>query len=218
MELLKPILELIQTYGALAFTLALAAVVFLMFSRTWTKARDTQSEAEQSRTNLRNTSDEAQRMINKRVTVLEASNGEQAKRIDALEAELATTKETLARARRRIVRLTRQLEALEGEKGALATERDQLRTDLNSASQRIRELEHQVLKLQSELNTEKEVRKTVEPIIKLLERTLPQTDKLNPAKVPPTDPAAAPDLWTGDHPDDPPSSSKLPGSEGLPRN
>ncbi len=188
MEFIKPILDLIDRYGIWAVTLALAVVVFLMYWKVWTKARDTQTNAEAARVAIQENSNVAQSIINMRVTVLERTKDEQAARIDALESDLAAAKESLGKARRRIARLTRQLEALELEKGALAAERDQLRTDLTTAQGHIRGLEMQVVKLQGELDTEKRVREAVQPVIELLQRSIPpstgDTGQLNPAAVP----------------------------------
>ncbi len=193
MELLKPFLELVDHYGIWAVTLALVAVVFLMYSKVWTKARDTQTNAEAARVTVQDNSNHAQKIINDRVTLLEQTKDMQAARIDALEADLAAAKESLRKARGRIARMTRQLEALEQEKGALATERDQLRTDLDTASGRIRELETQVVRLKYELRAEQMVREQVQPLYDLLHRALPphtgDTDKLDPSRVPDTDPA-----------------------------
>lgn len=188
MEFIKPILDLIDRYGIWAVTLALAVVVFLMYWKVWTKARDTRTNAEAAQVAIQENSNVAQSIINMRVTVLERTKDEQAARIDALESDLAAAKESLGKARRRIARLTRQLEALELEKGALAAERDQLRTDLTTAQGRIRGLEMQVVKLQGELDTEKRVREAVQPVIELLQRSIPpstgDTGQLNPAAVP----------------------------------
>lgn len=216
MELLKPILELINQYGALAFTLALAAVMFLMFSRTWTKARDTQTQEKKARVAIQENSNNAQKIINDRVVVLEQTRDDQAKRIDAqekrintLEDDLKDAQRELAQERIRVADLQRRIEELERDKTALTAERDQLRTDLNSAQDRIRELESQVIQLKSEVETEKRVRETVQPIIDLLQRAIPHTGdtgKLKPETVPDTDPTtpapnAAADVWQGDHPE-----------------
>lgn len=199
-DVIKPILELIQQYGAWAFVLALAAVVFLMFSRTWTKQRDAQTTADLAKTEILANANEAQEIINRRVVKLEEQTIDQAKSIQQLQAELATTKESLAKARRHIRYLKRQLDALEKEKGALATERDQLRADLNSAKQRIQDLEREVFKLQAKLQAEKNVQEAVvTPILDLLQRAIPphtgDTGRLDPSKVPASDPAA---LHVGD--------------------
>lgn len=186
-ELVAPMLELIQQYGTLTVVVALAVIMFLMISRTWAKQRDSLTEIQQN-------SNTAQEIINKRVVKLEDQNTEQAKAISQLQAELAAAKWELNNARLEIVDLQHKLEALEADKSALATERDQLRADLTSAQAKIQALEREVFEFKAQLKAEKDVRETVvAPLIEALKNAIPprtgDTDKLDAAKVPATDPA-----------------------------
>lgn len=196
-ELLLPFLELIQQYGTLTVIVALAVVMFIMFSRTWTKQRDAQTEILENANTAQETLNKQFVKQEERIGKLEAQNTEQGKSIATLQSELAAARWELTNARAEIVDLQRKLEVMEADKTALAAERDQLRADFNHAKLRIEELEREVFKLQALLQAEKDVQeKVVSPILDLLQRSIPPapptgtTDKLNPDKVPDVDPAA----------------------------
>ncbi len=178
-ELFAGLLLLIDQYGLLAVVLAGIVVIAFMFSRSETKARD-------SRTEITKNANDAQSLINKRVTQLETDNTTLNARTDALQEELSTTTESLRKARRQIIKLTEKVNLLESEKTELASERDRLRSDLDDAHKQINELERQLFRVEAQLRADKEVRETtVNPILELLKDALAvpkgDTNKLNPA-------------------------------------